>query len=83
MTLANLSKNYAALYFVIRFNDFFNHYSIVMGYLKYTKITVNFLKKIPCSGKWVIRIQFGPKLQHLISHDLPVFFEKLQHNVTQ
>ena len=34
MLLANLSKNYEALYFVIHFNDFFNHYSIVMGYLK-------------------------------------------------
>ena len=40
-----------------------------MGYLKYTKMTVNFLKKIPCQGKWVICVQFGPKLQHL-----PVFF---------
>ena len=36
-----------------------------MGYLKYTKMTVNFLKKIPCRGKWVICVQFGPKLQHL------------------
>ena len=29
-----------------------------------------FFKKIPFKAKWVICIQIGPKLQHLISHDL-------------
>ena len=74
MALANLSRNYKAFCFVIHFNDFSKHCIIVMGYLKQTIVTVSFFKKIPCRGKWMICVQFGPKIQHLASHDLPVFF---------
>ena len=56
---------------------FLNHYSIVMWYLKQTKIIVNLFKKIPCRGNWVICVQFGPKLPQLLSHDLPVFFREI------
>ena len=44
----------------------------MMGYMKQTKLTsVNFSKKIPCKGKCMICVQFCPKQQDLVSHDLP------------
>ena len=58
----------------------------MMGSMKQTKFTlVNFSKKISFRGKWVINVQFGPNLKHLIYQDLPYskdFFETLQHNGT-
>ena len=53
---------------------FFKHCSIAIGYLKQAKISTSFFKKILCRNKWVICVKFGTKLQHLISHDLPVLF---------
>ena len=38
-----------------------------------------YFKKIPFKGMCVICVQFGPKLQHLISHDLPYFKDFLRH----
>ena len=71
MPQANLSKNYAVLYLVIHFNDFFKHYSIMMVH-EVDKIHISqFFNKVPFKGKWMICVRFGPKLQHLISLDLP------------
>ena len=72
MFYANLSKNYVMLCFEIHFNYLFKHCSSLMGHLKETKLTsANFPKKNSFKGRWVIYIQFGPKLQHPISHELP------------
>ena len=77
----NLSKNYATLYFVIHLNDFFLKLSYCNGIHEVDTINISqFFKKIPFKDKWVICVQIGPKLQHLISHDLPYskgFFETL------
>ena len=83
MPQANLSKNYATLYFVIHFNDYFKHCSIAMGCMKQTKLTsANFSKKTLCKGKWVIYVEIGTKQQDLVSHDLHYSmtdFETQQH----
>ena len=75
------------LYFGIHFNYLFKHCSSLMGHLKETKLTsANFPKKNSFKGKWVIYIQFGPKLQHPISHELPYskdVFETLWHEGAQ
>ena len=78
MFYANLSKNYVMLCFEIHFNYLFKHCSSLMGHLKETKLTsANFPKKNSFKGRWVIYIQFGPKLQHplylMICHTLRTF----------
>ena len=83
MPQANLSENYATLYFAIHFNDLFKHCGIAMEYMKQTKLTsANFSKKTLSNGKWVICVEIGTKQQHLVSHDLHYSmtdFETQQH----
>ena len=42
MPMTNLFKNYAALYFMIHFSDFFYVDSVVMGYLKQKTVNLFF-----------------------------------------
>ena len=59
------SKNYAALYFVIHFNNFFETLYNFDGVPVAGKNKSQFFKKIPCKGKWVICVQFGPNVNTL------------------
>ena len=61
---ANLSKDYAILYFVIHFNDFFN--GIIMVHEVDKTHIIQFFKKILFKSKWVICVRFGIKLQLLL-----------------
>ena len=69
---ANLSRNYATLQFVIHFNEFFLTLQYCDGVHEVDKINISpFFQKASFKGKWVICVQFGPKLKHLVSHHLP------------
>ena len=59
---------------------FFKHYSISMGYLKQTKISVSFCKKISYRGKCVICVQFGQNFNTLYHMTWLHFFETWQYN---
>ena len=68
MSQAYLSKNCATLYFLIHFNYFFKHWSIMMGYMKQTKLTsVNFSKKslLSISGQFLSNLTENYNTLHL------------------
>ena len=78
MLLGTFSRNYAALYFVIDLNDFFESLQHCDGLCEIDKTNNQFFEKksaVEASECFVSKMV--QKRQHLISHDLPVFFEAL------